>query len=319
MNIEISDQDLGKRIDSFLSKYFHGTPASAIQRLLRKKLIKVNNKKAESNYKLQDGDEINIVDFIYKNLEEKTLEVKPKKIQTLTKAQLKNFTNTIVYEDDDLMAINKPFGLAVQGGSNVKTSVNDYVDFINANQNKTLKLVHRLDRDTTGILLIAKTPKSSEKLTTMFKKKDALEKTYIALVIGIPTKKTGTIKIPLLKKFQGGVEKVYCDNIKGKDAITKYKILGSSNKYNISLAEIQILTGRTHQIRVHMKELGYPVLGDVKYGGKKSLVEGFDDKLHLHALKIKLKDLIIKAPLPKHIQNSIEKLNLNNILNYSSK
>jgi len=319
MNIEISDQNSGKRIDSFLSKYFLGTPTSAIQRLLRKKLIKVNSKKVESNYKLNDGDEIYIVDFIYKNLKEKTTETVPKKVQTLTKAQLKNFSNTIIYEDKDLIAINKPFGLAVQGGSKIKTSVNDYIDNINASENKSLKLVHRLDRDTTGVLLIAKTPESSEKLTAMFKKKDILEKTYIALIVGIPTKKTGTIKIPLLKKYEAGIEKVYRDDVKGKEAITKYKILDSSKKYNLSLAEIQILTGRTHQIRVHMKELGYPILGDVKYGGKKSLVQGFENKLHLHALQIKLKDLIIKAPLPNHIQNSIEKLNLNNILNRNNK
>ena len=318
MNIEISNKDSGKRIDKFLSNYFNGTPNSAIQRLLRKKLIKVNGKKTESNYKLNNGDEISIVDFIYKNLNESKTEAPAKKVKSFSKAQTKDFMNSIIYEDDDLIAINKPFGLPVQGGSKVKISVNDYIDFINESENKTLKLVHRLDRDTTGVLLIAKNAKSSEKLTAMFKKKDALRKTYIALIVGIPSKKTGEINIPLIKKYQGGIEKVYKDDVKGKEAITIYKVLCSSKKHNISLVEVQILTGRTHQIRVHMKELGCPVLGDGKYGGKKAFVEGFEDKLHLHAMKIKLKDNEITAELPKHIQNSIEKLKLNNILISSS-
>ena len=223
--------------------------------------------------------------------------------------------------DKNIFAINKPKGLAVQSGTKIEKSVNDYLKYLKDNNGEIPKLVHRLDKDTSGILILAKNRESADLLSNYFKNKDQnIDKIYLALVIGKFSKDQGEINIPLLKKVENGVEKVYKDEKEGKDAITLYKVIGYSTKYNVSLVEVKILTGRTHQIRVHMKEIGHPILGDGKYGSKKAFIDGLSNDMHLHAYYIKIKnffdkDLEIKAPLSQEFKKTLNKLGIKNEYN----
>ena len=187
--------------------------------------------------------------------------------------------------------------------------MDNVLPYLKFDQDQTPRLVHRLDKDTSGILLIARNRGVAEILLEKFKNKK-INKTYLALIAGTPVKKIGEINLPLLKKYQGKNEKVYVDE-DGKEAITQYKILSSQN--NISLVELKPITGRTHQLRVHLKEIGYPILGDYKYGKRD---HNAFKRLALHAFKIEILDffgenLAIKSELPEFIKNYEKRNNVN--------
>lgn len=276
-SIKIDQNEINLRLDKFLCKKFDISFALA-QKLIREKKIKVNFTKVDASYKTVDGDEIKIfADLPSRLFQEKR---KPK----ISREKIEKFLSTIIYQDDNLIAINKPSGLAVQGGSGVEFSVNDLLSYLPNCESP--QLVHRLDKDTSGVLLIAKNKNAAEFLTQSFKEK-TIKKTYLALVCGVVKKAQGEIKIPLLKKFVGKNEKVYPD-ASGKEAITFYKRLKIFNDY--SLLELQPLTGRTHQLRVHCKEIGHPIINDVKYGTVAVLRKNLSSRLCLHALKIEFID-----------------------------
>ena len=282
------NQDLASlRIDKLLCKKFD-ISFSLAQKLVREKKIKVNDKKADTNYKAQVGDTI----LIFVNL--------PPRIEnnyskpTISKQKQQKFWDTKIFEDENIVVINKPSGLASQGGSGIDISVDDFINL------KNYQLVHRLDKDTSGLLLIAKNNLSAEFLTNCFKNK-TINKTYIALVYGNVKKESGTIDIPLAKKRIGISEKVQADIEFGKPAITKYKVL----KHFTDFTELELspITGRTHQLRVHCKEIGHPILNDMKYGGKKVLRKDKFPRLCLHAYKINIenyfgKTLNLQTPRP---------------------
>ena len=282
------NQDLASfRIDKLLCKKFD-ISFSLAQKLVREKKIKVNNKKADTNYKTLVGDII----LIFVNL--------PPRIEnniskpTISKQKQQKFWDTKIFEDENIIVINKPSGLATQGGSGIDISVDDFINL------KNYQLVHRLDKDTSGLLLIAKNNLSAEFLTNCFKNK-TINKTYIALVYGNVKKESGTIDIPLAKKRIGINEKVQADIEFGKSAITKYKVLKHFHDY--TELELLPITGRTHQLRVHCKEIGHPILNDIKYGGKKVLCKNKFPRLCLHAYKINIenyfgKTLNIQTPRP---------------------
>ena len=197
--------------------------------------------------------------------------------------------------------------MAVQGGSGIKLSIDDILPDLKFNKNQNPRLVHRLDKDTSGILLIAINRQSADILTLAFKNKQ-IEKTYIAVVKGKPSQKSGVIDLPLIKKFQGKNEKIYVDKQLGKQAITYYKILKYNKKLDCSLLELKPITGRTHQLRVHLKEIGHVIIGDYKYGGKNANIQdntpqNSKNRLQLHATRIVINDffekkLTINTPIP---------------------
>ncbi len=298
-NFLISNEE-GLRLDRFLIS--KGLNSSLVQKLVRKKLIKVNNQKTQISYRLQNGD--NIIIFADLDFKEKI-----KTTQSVSKDVISKFKNSIIFQDQNLIAINKAIGLAVQGGSGIKTSIDDIISNLNLtidekhnflNDDKTQKklqfaenpkLVHRLDKDTSGILLIARNRKSADLLTQAFKEK-TIKKTYLALVKGIPTQEFGTIDIPLLKKYHGKIEKVYSDQVSGKKAVTHYQLIKYYEDKDCSLLEVNPVTGRTHQIRVHLKEIGHPIIGDFKYGSNNTDFKNLalEKRLYLHAFKIEMSD-----------------------------
>ena len=279
IKILVDEDSVGIRVDKLLmNRYEAGFPL--MQKLIRSKDIKINSKAISKPVKLELGDEIEV----FANLKIRKTDEKPRDL--VPDRKIEEFLSLIIYEDDYLIAINKPSGLAVQGKSLNRASIDDILHNLRK-KGKRFYLVHRLDRDTSGVLLLAKSKQSAEFLSNCFKRKD-IEKTYLALLCGNLTKKSGVINIPLKKKTVGKMEKVYPDFTDGKEAISNYKLI--KNYDDCCLVEFKPITGRTHQLRVHAKEIGHPIVGDFKYGGKKAMIREIADRLCLHAQKIEIQE-----------------------------
>lgn len=280
----------GSRLDKFLAK--NGCGFALAQKLLRQKDIKVNSKKVGADYRLEQGDEVQI----FGNWQA-TGQVPSK--SKVSEEKIKLIKKSIIYQDENLIAIDKPVGIAVQAGNLGDFSIDAALPYLKFESEETPRLVHRLDRDTSGILLLARNRKTATLLTDGFKNK-TIKKTYLALVKGIPAKSEDTISMPLLEKSFGNIKKVFKDNL-GKEAITHYKILETYGDH--SLLELKPITGRMHQLRVHCKEIGHQIIGDGKYGKK---LEIDKNRLCLHSLKIEIADffgkkLVIESEKPDFI------------------
>ncbi len=285
------NQDLANnRLDKFLCKKFDISFGLA-QKIIREKKIKVNSARVDGSYKVNEGDHVEVFTDLKNRFEKNN--AKPK----ISAEKMKKFSSWIIFEDENLIAIDKPSGLATQGGSGIDISVDDFIT------PKKWQLVHRLDKDTSGILLIAKNSKTADFLTDAFRNK-TIKKTYLALVDGVVKKNSGVINIPLKKQLLGKNEKVRPNFEDGKEAITEFELL--KDFVGFSLLELRPLTGRTHQLRVHCKEIGHAILNDVKYGGREVLRKEICKRLCLHAYKIELKDyfgksLKIETKLPEFV------------------
>jgi 23S rRNA pseudouridine955/2504/2580 synthase len=262
--MEIADIAVGEKIYKFLSKRY-AVSFGNLQKFFREKSIRANGIRINENYVLQRGDVININNFASKILLSSQEETRKSNSIRPSTGIINKIKKSIIFEDEKILVINKPYGLSTQGGSGIKISLDDVLPYLSDNTTN-LKLVHRLDKDTTGVLIIAKSSKIAKILTEKFKDRDGIKKTYLTVVDGKMKNHDGVINLPLIKKYENSVEKVYVDSIAGKEAITEYRVVAYNKNLNISLVEVNILTGRTHQIRVHMKEIGNPVVGDFKYG-----------------------------------------------------
>ena len=310
--VNIDKKYEGLRLDKFLFSIFKNVNNVLIQKALRNKDILVNGKTAKNNQLLYSDDELMLSKFILKIFNSPPKIIKSKKELKFTDSEINKIKGCVIYKDDYILGINKPSGLAVQSGTKIEKSLNDFLPYLKFDKQENPKLVHRIDKDTSGALILARDKATAEVLSNYFKDKDEkLDKVYLAVVVGKFNKDEGNINFPLLKKVENGVEKVYRDEKDGKEAITLYRVLAYSEKFNVSLVEVKILTGRTHQIRVNMKEIGHPILGDGKYGGKKAFVEGLSDRLHLHSYRINIKNLYgrdtnIKAELPENFSKTLK-------------
>lgn len=306
--IKVENLPYETRIDRWLAVNHH-IPVVLSQKLIRKKKILVNEKTITSSYKIDNGDVIDIKVNITENIREPQKQTRT--INTnLYKDLLQKIKNNIIFKDDYIIVINKPYGVAVQGGSKIKISVDDILDGLCFEYKEKPKLVHRIDMHTSGILLLARTQEAAKLLTELFKTKQ-IEKKYLAVVLGRPKQHEGIIKSYMAKIQYNDHEKVSETNAaEGKQAITKYKVV--ENLGNMTLIEFMPITGRTHQIRVHAAiNLGTPIIGDEKYGGKKADIQGIIEyKLHLHAREVSIsglkgKSYHFKADLPEHIMNTL--------------
>ncbi|QJC29830.1 RluA family pseudouridine synthase [Enterobacteriaceae endosymbiont of Plateumaris sericea] len=296
-----------QRIDNFLTTKFKNIPKSFIYRILRQGKIRVNKKKVNPKYKIKSKD-ILILPSIYIN------KIKKKKI-LLNEKKINFFKKMILFEDKYIIAINKPSGIAVHGGSGINFGIIEYFRVL-FKKIKFLELVHRLDKETSGILLIAK-KRSVLKILHKQLRDNSVIKNYIALVKGNYTKNNhGHIKGFLLKKKNNNKIKVMTHNTIGKYSETKFQVI--KYYHTMMLLNIIPLTGRTHQIRVHMSHIGHPIVYDQRYGDnnfnlnlKKQI--GLN-RLFLHAQKIKFihpitnKKVNIYAPLDYELNNYLLKL-----------
>lgn len=253
--ITVTEAEAGQRIDNFFFKRFKNIPKSRIYRGFRQGEVRVNKKRIKPDYKLKLKDQIRIPPWQIPVSE---------KVSKPGSIQLSKIENNIIYEDDGFIIVNKPAGIAVHGGSGVAFGVIEILRFLRPKL-KTLELVHRIDRDTSGCLIIAKKRAVLVELHKLFREHQ-IEKVYLTLVKGVwqgPQKK---VKLALLKNQLASGERIVKVNEEGKSAesifipIKKFK--------NATLMKVILKTGRTHQIRVHAAEIGYPIAGDEKYGDK---------------------------------------------------
>ncbi|NSX83297.1 RluA family pseudouridine synthase [Wolbachia endosymbiont of Atemnus politus] len=294
----ISVEDNNVRLDRYIRRIFPGLRQSVIEKSLRKGLIRVDNYKARSSDRVSSEQ---IITIKYLDHTENTNSDRKhnEKLVNLLR-------DNILYEDEYILAINKPAGVIVQGG---KISISDLLDQIR--EGETFKIVHRLDRDTSGVIIFARNANVARYLMEEFKGR-RVKKTYLALTSGIPSKDRGVVDYPLAKKYVSGQEKVVIDKNSPQNATTRFSIIAKL-EHNVAYVKLQPITGRTHQLRAHLAHINCPILGDGKYGGRKAFVDGIANKIHLHShsLSLKLpsdKKITVTAPLPEHIKKSLEAL-----------
>ena len=275
---------LDKRIRQMHGKHI---PQSVIEKALRNKDILLNGLKANASDRCSESDEIFIHPAICRMFA-KINDTCPSKHQIRDySGYINRFKDMIIYEDEDLIIVNKPAGLATQLGTKTKLAL----DVMAKAYHSEARLVHRIDKETSGIVVLVKSVEMSRYMLHMFQKRQ-VHKKYLAVVSGVFDVPKGIIDKPLIKRK----EHVFVDFKDGKKATTLFKVVKILNE-NRTLIEVTPLTGRTHQIRVHMGSIGHPIVGDTKYGGQKA------ERLFLHASSIELKtksgvSLKMKAKTP---------------------
>jgi 23S rRNA pseudouridine955/2504/2580 synthase len=305
-HITVLEPFAGQRLDNHLIRTLKNLPKSKIYKIIRKGEVRVNKKRAKPEYNIQAGDIIRIPPLM---LQEKPNYVAPKQVQN-------KIENAIIYEDKTLMVINKPEGMAVHGGSGLSFGVIEALRNSRPKE-KYLELVHRLDRNTSGCLIIAKKRSTLKHLQSQFIDTGKVIKKYYALVAGKWQKNNLTVNQPLLKNTLKSGERIVVVNPNGKPATTKYRILQQQDNY--SLIEAYPLTGRTHQIRVHCLTSGGPILGDDKYNSteSQSIAKQLNcTRLFLHAHSISFKNikgerLHFAAKLPADLQLVLKQAKIN--------
>ena len=296
--INVSDEETGERIDSFLSGKTEFT-RTRIQQLIKEHNITVNGKKTKSSYKIEKDDEI-----VIEVPEAETTEIKPENIDI-----------DIVYEDPYIAVINKQAGLVVHpahghySGTLVNAILYHIKDLSGINGEIRPGIVHRLDKDTSGLIVIAKNDKVHTALTEMFQEKK-IRKTYLAILKGKLNKSEGKVVTQIGRDKNDRKKMTVIDDItKGKTAITNYRVISQNSLF--TLVKVNIETGRTHQIRVHMRYLGYPILGDSVYGRKDN-----EKRQMLHAYKLEFlhpvtgRQMEFTGEIPEDFQKALKKSDL---------
>ena len=277
ITVDKSDADI--RLDRWFKRHFPKVTHIEVEKATRKGNIRVNGTKVKAGHRIKTGDEIRVPP-----LSERAPDmVKIKK--PVSDKYIKLINDAIIYKDADIIAINKPSGIASQGGQGVNVSVDDLLDYLKFDSEIRPKLVHRLDKDTSGVMIVARTSTAAAFFAKQFKSKE-IQKIYWAIVVGVPKIRDGKIDYPLIKKDIGnGIEKVVIDDDEGQKARTYYNTIENFAS-QASFVELRPVTGRTHQLRVHMTAIDTPILGDGKYGGQLAFINGLSKKLHLHARSI---------------------------------
>ena len=299
MRIIINEEQQGKRVDGVISAYATELSRNTVQRLIEEEQIKVNGNKIKPSYKTNLNDIIDI------NIPKaKEIDLKPQ-----------NIPLEVLYEDNDIIVINKPKGMVVHPANGNPDGT--LVNAIMAKCKDSLSgiggeirpgIVHRLDKDTSGAIIVAKNDKAHIKLSDDLKN-HKIQKTYIALVRGIIKENEATINMPIGRSKQDRKKMAVDKN--GKEAITHFKVLKRYNE-KYTLLEINIETGRTHQIRVHLSHIGYPIIGDDTYSNGKNEWGVIGQCLHAKSLKFKHpitgREMLIEAELPEYFQKILENL-----------
>ena len=298
------------RLDRFLRRIVPGLTQGSIERMLRNGLIRLDGAKARANSRISVGQSVRLPPDLQPALDTSIPRTSRKSaLNNIADANLRRkFDDMVLAEGCDWIAINKPSGLAVQGGTSISTHVDGMLQALSLQTNRRLRLVHRIDKDTSGVLLLSTTLESARALTGAFYR-HKIEKTYLAIVMGMPAK-SGKIRVPMKKQMGKAGEKMVVDD-DGQDATTLYRRIDHAGR-KLSLMALRPISGRTHQLRVHMQHINTPICGDTKYGGAAAYPEYLLPRgLHLHAWQVKLADgKVITAPLSAHFAASIEQLGL---------
>jgi 23S rRNA pseudouridine955/2504/2580 synthase len=303
------DED-GIRLDRWFKRHYPALTHGRLEKLLRTGQVRVDGKRVKAADRVASGQTLRLPpQIVHGGLEEPPVRAKPPQRMD---GSLQDY---VIYMDKNVIVLNKPPGLATQGGSGLSQHIDGMLDSIAFEKNTRPRLVHRLDRDTSGVLLVARTQPAAAELSRALASRDA-QKIYWALVKGVPAVKRGTIKAALAKEGghgpRGRDERMTTVDAAGegaKDAVTDYVVLDTAGEEFAWLA-VRPRTGRTHQIRVHLASIGTPIVGDFKYGGSDVRGKGeIENRLHLHARSIDIARpdggrLAADAPLPPHMLKS---------------
>jgi len=289
-SIIVTDDEAGIRLDRWFRRHYAALGHGRLEKLLRTGQIRVDGGRSKASTRLEAGQVVRVPPLAGGETRE------PRQAPPATRDRdLARLKELVIHLDDDVLAINKPQGLAVQGGTGLKEHLDGMLDGLRFGLAERPRLVHRLDRDTSGVLVLGRNAFAAAKLAAAFRQRTA-RKTYWALVVGLPRPRKGKIVSAIAKK--GG------DRESGRQGLTEYEVLETVGN-EIAWLSLKPHTGRTHQLRVHCAELGTPILGDGKYGGREAFVEGLpgSKRLHLHARSLEMPHprggiLHLEAPLP---------------------
>ncbi|QRM19719.1 RluA family pseudouridine synthase [Dechloromonas sp. TW-R-39-2] len=313
--VVISEEEQGQRLDNFLIRRCKGVPKSHLYRILRSGEVRVNSRRVDATYRLCTGD----------NLRIPPMRIAERPQNEVDEAAKQRTDLPIIYEDDAMLIIDKPEGIAVHGGSGVSFGVIEALRRQRP-QAKFLELAHRLDRETSGILLVGKKRLALTALHDMFREHGAgADKRYLVLVKGRWMNNTQHVKLPLYKYLTEGGERRVMVRDDGKASHTVFRLL--ARWPGVSLIEAQLKTGRTHQIRVHLSHLGFPILGDEKYGDfslNKVLKRDGLKRMALHAWRMAFKHPLTGdplesfAPMPDGIRSYIAAVDAQNVREFTA-
>jgi len=311
-NVTVSADESGMRVDRFLEAKFPSLSFSHIQRVIRKGEVRVNGKRTQPKDRLQAGQSVRIPPL---RLDLATPPASGDPAGAKTRDFLKS---TTLYEDTDILVLNKPMGLAVQGGSGTTRHIDGMLEAMRDAQGQRPRLVHRLDKDTAGCLLVAKTRFAAAALAKSFRSRSA-RKIYWALVAGVPKPRQGRISTFLAKeeREEDSFMRIARHGEEGAShAVTYYAVVETAGP-SLAWISLKPVTGRTHQLRAHMAHVGHPIVGDAKYFGRENweLPGGMQNRLHLLARRIAVPHprggiVDVTAPLPPHMQQSWNLLGL---------
>lgn len=311
-NVAVSADENGMRVDRFLEARFPGLSFSHIQRVIRKGEVRVNGRRTQPKNRLEVGQSVRIPPL---RLDQQKPRSAGSEADEKTRAFLKSIT---LYEDADVLVLNKPIGLAVQGGSGTTRHIDGMLDVLRDAQGQRPRLVHRLDKDTAGCLLVAKTRFAASALAKTFRSRSA-RKVYWALVAGMPKPRQGRISTFLAKEEREDESfmRIARHGEEGAShAVTYYAVVETAGPA-LAWVSLKPVTGRTHQLRAHMAHIGHPIVGDPKYFARENweLPGGMQNRLHLLARRIAVAHprggtIDITAPLPPHMQQSWNLLGL---------
>jgi 23S rRNA pseudouridine955/2504/2580 synthase len=311
-NVAVTADENGMRVDRFFEARFPGLSFSHIQRVIRKGEVRVNGKRTQPKNRLETGQTVRIPPL---RLDQPKPRALGSEADEETRAFLKSIT---LYEDPDVLVLNKPMGLAVQGGSGTTRHLDGMLEVLRDTRGQRPRLVHRLDKDTAGCLLVAKTRFAASALAKTFRSRSA-RKVYWALVAGVPKVQQGRISTFLAKEERDDESfmRIAEHGDKGAShAVTYYAVVDTSGPL-LSWISLKPVTGRTHQLRAHMDHVGHPIVGDPKYFARENweLPGGMQNRLHLLARRIAVPHprggvIDVTAPLPPHMAQSWNLLGL---------
>ena len=308
----IAEDDDGIRLDRWFKRHRPGTPHALLARWARSGQLTLDGKKADVSDRIETGQKL-----VMPTPPVETAARPARKGRPLTDADVELAESMLIHRDASALVLNKLPGLATQGGTKTEQHVDGLLDALKYDGPVRPKLVHRLDKDTSGALLIARTPRAAAYFAKSFSNRSA-KKTYWALIVGVPDIAQGEIDLPLAKQPGSGGEKMHVDE-KGLASKTRYRIIERAGN-SAAWVELQPLTGRTHQLRVHMAAIGHPIVGDGKYGGKGAFLTGtISRKLHLHSRRLRIDhpdggSIDISAEIPEHFATSFDALGFDLLL-----
>lgn len=303
----VAEDEADIRLDRWFRRHYPLVTHGHLERLLRTGQVRVDGKRVKAATRLEAGQSVRVPPL---GVADSPVRDMPRAAPAPSRKEEEALQARVLYRDNDVIAFDKPAGLAVQGGTGTTKHLDAMLDALRFGSNERPRLVHRLDKDTSGVLLLARNPLAATKLAEAFRSRDT-KKIYWAVTVGVPKPFQGKIDIPLAKEGSARGERVAEDEDDGKRALTVYSVLENLGKQAAFVA-LWPRTGRTHQLRVHMNAIGTPILGDGKYGGQGAFLPGAElpKKLHLHARRIIIphprnpRPIDVTAPLPDHMRTT---------------